>query len=114
MFNGRKYDMERLMSIKPTSKASLKMQCLAASEGDIERAEKLYSFMIEGMDELPMFDSIPPTTMQQISDNAKKVAGWVSENRNDIMEWVGFFRSLFSKGADPTAIPGNPFPPINQ
>ena len=57
-----------IQNIRPTSKAALKMQCLYSCGGDIDKAAKLYEFMIKDMENLPMFDVQQPTTMQQIKD----------------------------------------------
>lgn len=97
--------------IVPMSKASLKQQCLLVSEGDIEKATKLYDFYIKDMEDLPTFDPIQPTTMQQVKETASSTFQWVKENKDDIMDWVGFFRGMFSKGGGEG---GTPIPPINQ
>lgn len=93
------------------SKASLKQQCLLISEGDIDKATKLYDFYIKDMEDLPTFDPIQPTTMQQVKETASSTFQWVKENKDDIMDWVGFFRGMFSKGGSEG---GTPIPPINQ
>ena len=114
-WNRNKIDMEQIPHLIPTSKASLKQQCLLLSNGDIDKAEKLYSYMIKDMDELPIFDPVRPTTMQQIKDTANSTFTWIKENKDDIIGWVDFFRGMFSKGgggAAPTG--GTPLPPINN
>lgn len=93
------------------SKASLKQQCLLISEGDIDKATKLYEFYIKDMEDLPTFDPIQPTTMQQVKETASSTFQWVKENKDDIMDWVGFFRGMFSKGG---ASEATPLPPINK
>jgi hypothetical protein len=37
---------------------------------------------------------------------------WLKENKDDIMDWVGFVRGMFSKGGD-ASTGGTPLPPIN-
>lgn len=96
--------------LNPTSKASLKQQCLFIAEGDVDKASRLYEFMIKDMDELPLFDPIQPTTMQQVKETASDTFTWIKENKDEIMDWVGFFRGMFSKGSEG----GTPIPPINQ
>jgi hypothetical protein len=111
-WNRNKIKKDMIRAINPTSKASLKMQCLLVSNGDIEKAEKLYDFMAKDMPDLPMFDPVPPTTMQQIKDGAANTMNWLKENKDDIMDWVGFLRGMFAKGGnEPTG--GAPLPPIN-
>ena len=98
--------------LNPMSKASLKQQCLLIAEGDIDKATKLYDFYIKDMEDLPTFDPIQPTTMQQVKETASSTFQWVKENKDDIMDWVGFFRGMFSKGGG-DASGGAPLPPIN-
>lgn len=115
-WNRNKIQKEMIPRLNPTSKASLKQQCLFVSEGNIEKAERLYEFMIKDMDDLPIFDPIPPTTMQQVKDGAASTFAWIKENKDDIIEWVGFFQGMFSKGGGAAgATNATPMiPPINQ
>ena len=103
-----------IRAINPTSKASLKMQCLLVSNGDIDKAERLYDFMAKDMPDLPMFDPVQPTTLQQVKQTAAETFGWINENQDTIMNWVGMIRGMFSKGVPPTGVPPQgPLPPIN-
>ena len=104
-----------MQHIVPTSKVSLKMSCLHACNGDLDKAEKLYAYLSEGIEDLPTFDPVQPTTMQQ----AKAIIGdgftWVKENQETIVNWVSFFKDMFGKGGNnggvaPTA---NAIPSIN-
>lgn len=103
-----------IRAIQPTSKASLKMQCLLVCNGDIEKAERLYDFMSKGLEDLPTFDNIPPTTMQQIKDGAVNTFTWLNENQEQVMNWVGIIKNMFGKGGGGNVPPTNaPLPPIN-
>lgn len=103
-----------IRAIQPTSKASLKMQCLLVCNGDIEKAERLYDFMSKGLEDLPTFDNIPPTTMQQIKDGAVNTFTWLNENQEQVMNWVGIIKNMFGKGGGGNIPPTNtPLPPIN-
>lgn len=105
-----------IQNIRPTSKVSLKMSCLYTCNGDVERAEKLYKFLSDGLDDLPTFDAVQPTTMQQIKEGAAQTFGWISQNQDTIMNWIGIVRDMFSKGnkqvVPPT--PSSPIPSINE
>ena len=105
-----------IQNIRPTSKAALKMQCLYSCGGDIDKAAKLYEFMIKDMENLPMFDVQPPTTMQQIKDGAVQTFAWLNDNQETIMNWVGMIKQMLNKGggATPTPTANAPIPPINH
>lgn len=100
-------------AINPTSKASLKMQCLLVSNGDIDKAERLYDFIAKDMPDLPTYDPIQPTTMQQVKDTAVQAVSWINENQENIVNWVSTIKSLFGKGNIPSQGPIEPIPPIN-
>lgn len=110
MFHKNRIKKEMLQHLRPTSKASLKQQCLLLSNGDIDKAERLYDFMTKDMPDLPMYDPVQPTTMQQVKQTAVETFGWINENQETIMNWVGIIRNLFGKGGTP---PQAPLPPIN-
>lgn len=110
MFHKNRIKKEMLQHLRPTSKASLKQQCLLLSNGDIDKAERLYDFMAKDMPDLPMYDPVQPTTMQQVKQTAVETFGWINENQETIMNWVGIIRNLFGKGGTP---PQAPLPPIN-
>lgn len=114
MFLGKnKIDKKMIPSMMPTSKAALKQQALIASEGDIEKATRLYEFMIKDMEDIPLLDPIPPSKFEQ----AKTILGdgfnWMKENQDTIVNWVSFFRDLFGKGG-PTPPTSGTVPPINR
>ena len=100
--------------LNPTSKASLKQQCLLLANGDMEKAERLYTFMIKDMEDIPSIDPVPPTTMQQFKDGALNTMAWLKENKNDIIDWVGFIQGMVGKGGGGTMPNGPALPPINN
>ena len=118
--NKKRETMENILKVLPnlniSSKASLKQFCLLATKCDVEQAEKLYTFLMKDMDELPMFDPVKPTTMQNIKTTATDVFSFIKENGNEIQQGVAIIRGLFGKGAAPvTEVPPvvEPIPPIN-
>lgn len=83
------------------------------SKGNVEDAERLYKFLSEGIDTLPDFDVIPPTTMQQVKETAGSIFGWVKENQNDILNGIEFIKGLRGKGGNiPPTSSGAPLPPL--
>ena len=115
-WNKNKIDKKMIQAIRPTSKSSLKMQCLLVSNGDIDKAERLYDFMSKDLEDLPTFDIVPPTTMQQIKDGAVKTFSWINENQDQVMNWVGMIKQMFGKGGGGNVPPATstPIPSINQ
>ena len=108
--------LKTLPNLSITSKASLKQFCLLATKCDVEQAEKLYNFLIKDMDELPMFDPQKPTVLDNIKGTAGGVFSFLKENKDDIMQGVGFIRSMFGKGGAEAPLiesPIEPLPPIN-
>ena len=103
-----------IQNIIPTSKVSLKMTCLHSCNGDLEKAEKLYKYMAEGLEDLPTFDPVRPTTMQQAKEMIGDGFTWVKENQETIVSWVSFFKDMFGKGGGGGIPPAaSPIPPIN-
>ena len=104
-----------IQNIRPTSKVSLKMSCLYTCNGDVEKAEKLYSFLIKDMEDLPTFDAVQPTTMQQIKEGAAQTFGWINQNQDTIMNWIGIVRDMFSNETNSGGVsaPTTPIQSIN-
>ena len=111
-WNRTKIKKDMIPRLQPTSKAALKQQCLMIANGDIDKASKVYDFMIKDMEDLPMFDAVPPTALQQVKEGAMGTMAWLNENKNDIMDWVSIIRGMFSKG-EAAVPPSAPLPPIN-
>lgn len=93
--------------IQPTSKVSLKISCLAAANGDLEKAEKLYDFFAKDMPDLPDYDQPIPSKFQQARDAVGSAVNWFKENRDEIAQAWGFIQQL--RGGAP--IGANPAPP---
>lgn len=115
MFNKQKKQrllIEKVSMIKPTSKEELKRQCLYLSNLDVDKAEKMYNFLVKDMKDIP--DVAPATRpfLQNIGDQANGVIGWLRENKDVIGEVVDFVKGIISsrKGGTP---PAAPLPPIN-
>ena len=115
MFNKRKQRenmMQMAQQFTPTSKAALKQFCIMASKGNVDEATKLYNFYIEGMEDLPMFDPVPPTVMEKVKGTADGIFGFIRENQDGIMQGVELIRSLTGKKKAVEAA-ASALPPIN-
>lgn len=100
--------------ISPTSKASLKNQCLILSKGKVEDAEKLYDFYIKDMEELPLFDIPQPSVMDNVKGTVGEVLGWFKDNKDDIAQGIEMFRSIKNGKVPPVDANVTPLPPINS
>jgi hypothetical protein len=65
-----------------------------ACGNDLERAEKLYSFLSDGMDSIPDFDVPKPTTFEQIKNGAGQFFGWIKDNKEDIVGAYNFIQQM--------------------
>ena len=114
MWNKTKIDKKMIPELQPTSKAALKQQCLMLANGDIDKAAKLYDFMIKDMEELPIFEPQKPSVITQAKDTVVDAFKWANDNQEQIFNWVGFVKSLFNKGGGaPPAAGGTAVPNIN-
>ena len=111
----RKRKMEFIQNYVPTSKAQLLQVAMYMSNGDLQRAQEMFDFYARNI-ELPDFDPVKPTMVQQIKNGASGLFSWFKENQGDIVQGWQFVQSVISnKGAIP-AIPveEEPLPPINE
>ena len=104
MFWKSKIDKKMVNNVRPTSKIALKQSCLMIAKGDLELAEKLYDFYIKDMDDLPTFDVVPPTTLQQLKDGAMQTFSWLNQNQEQVMNWVGIIKDMLGKGGGNSAM----------
>ena len=111
MFNRKKRLVEKLSMIKPTSKAELKRQCLYLSNLDVEKAEKMYNFLVKDV-EIPDVEPEARSFVQNFGQQASGVFGWFRENQDMITQAVDFVKGIISsrRGGIP---PASPLPPIN-
>lgn len=117
MFN-RKKKQERLVEmigmIKPTSKAALKQQCLFLSNLDVDKAEKMYNFLMKDMDGVPDVEPASRSFVQNFGEQANGVFGWFRENQDMIGQAVDFVRGIIASRKGTAAVPpASPLPPIN-
>ncbi len=111
----KKRKMEFLQSFVPTSKAQLIQASMMYSNGDLQKAQEMFDFYAKNL-ELPDFDPIAPTFMQQVKSNASDIFSWIKDNRDDIINGYGFISSIIqNRGVLPTvADDAEPLAPINE
>lgn len=102
-----------ITQIRATSKLSLKMSCLAACENDVEKADRLYKYIADGLANLPEVDPIKPSVFDQIKGGANDIFGWIGEHKGDIIEGWNMIQAL--RGGQSLPMPSAPptnIPPI--
>ena len=104
-----------IQAIRPTSKATLKMQCLMVCKGDIDEALKLYDFFAKDLPELPDFDPVAPTWQQNTAQTLNGIMGWLKENGGTIQQAYSFVQQVIAnKGVLPTITPEPPSAPLPE
>lgn len=115
MFNRKKAEQrirEKIAMIKPTSKSALKRECLYLCNLNVEKAEKMYDFLIKGMEGIPDVEPEAKTFIQNFGEQANGVFGWLRENKDMLGDGVDFIKGIISsrKGTPPASA----LPPINE
>ena len=110
MFNRKKRVMEAINMIKPTSKYELKQSCLMLCNLNIEKAEKMYDFMIKGMENMPEVPPAQKPFIENVKEQSSEIFGWLRENEDVLTKGAQFIKGLFSRKA---SAPTEPLPPIN-
>jgi hypothetical protein len=105
MFGKQKIDPRMIV---PTSKLSLKLSCLAACGDDMERAAKLYAYIADGIADLPDFDPVRPSGLQQIKQGADELLGWLNGHQEDIARGISLVRTLRNPSAPTPVTPKAP------
>lgn len=113
MFNRKKKEqrlLEQIAMIKPTSKSELKRQCLMLCNLNVEKAEKMYDFLVKDMSDIPDIEPAQKSFLQNFGEQANGVIGWLRENQDMIGQGVDFVRGIV---ASRKGTPAPPLPPIN-
>ena len=107
-----------IQAIRPTSKATLKMQCIFATKGDIDEANKLYDYFAKDMPELPDYDPIQPSWVDNTKDAVNGIMGWVKDNQGTLAQAYEFIRGIVQNKAMPSIAAEEsvdvPLPNINE
>jgi len=97
-----------LNNVQPTSKTSLKLQCLQLAKGNVKEAQELYEYLTADIN-LPDFEPVQPSFLESTKDTANGFLEWFRENKDTLAEGYDFIRGLIGK----RAVPKEPLPPIN-
>lgn len=123
-FTNKKKRLEMIRGIQPTSKATLKLQCLFATKGDIDEAKKLYDFFAEDIPSLPDYDPAPTTWVDTTKQTAGDLFSWLKQNQDTIATGYEIVRQMTGGKLPPLtfqaadaaapAAEASVLPPINE
>lgn len=112
----KKKKMAFLQNFTPTSKAQLIQVAMYMNKGDVQKAQEFVDFYSKNLD-LPDFDPVPQTFMQQLKTNAVDIYSWIRENQSDIVQGYQFIQSIIKNKGEivvPVVESGSPLPNINE
>ena len=105
--------MEFIQNYVPTSKAQLLQVAMFMNKGDISKAQEFFDFYSKNLD-LPDFDPIAPTFMQQVRSNASDLFAWIKENQGDIVQGYQFIQGIIKNKGELAVEAAEPLPSINE
>ena len=107
--------MEFIQNYVPTSKAQLLQVAMYFNKGDTAKAQEMFDFYNKNLN-LPDFDPVSPTFMQQVKVNAMDLFAWIKENQGDIMQAYGLIQSVIKNHGELPSLGGtsSPLPTIND
>ena len=85
MFTNRRLRKEqelfrKIEMIQPTSKSELKKTCLVLSNLDVDKAERMYKFLVDDMNGLPDVPPAQKSFIQNFGEQANGFIGWLEEH----------------------------------
>ena len=116
MFSSKKRQqrlLDTIAMIKPTSKEALKRECLYLSNLDVDKAERMYDFLVKDMEHIPDVEPASKPFIQNFGEQANGVMGWLRENKDMLGQAVDFFKGIISSRKGAPIPPSTPLPPIN-
>ena len=94
-FNDKnKIDVEQLKYLSPTSKTSLKNQCMLLANGDIDKAERIYDFYTRDVPDLPTVDPVEPTWVDSTKKTLGDIMQWANNNPNTVSGIYQFLQAV--------------------
>lgn len=105
-----------IQAIRPTSRATLKLQCLFVTKGNIDEADKLYDYFAKDMPDLPDYDPVQPTWIDNTKEAVNGLMGWMKENQSTLAQGYDFIRGIIQNRTLPPVEEtiDTPLPNINE
>jgi hypothetical protein len=110
--------MEFIQHYVPTSKAQLLQVAMYYHGGNMEKAQEMFDFYNKNL-ELPDFDPVEPSIMQQVKQTAGGLFNWIKTNQGDLITGYQYIQQLIQNhGVLPTIATddeqtADPLPEIN-
>lgn len=98
--------------VKPTSKSELKRQCLYLCNLNVEKAEKMYDFLVKDMQGIPDVEPEAKSFLKNFGEQANGIFDWINKNKETIGQGVDLIKGIVSRRGGSTP-PATPLPPIN-
>lgn len=108
--------MEFIQNFVPTSKAQLIQVAMWYHKGDVQKAQEFVDFYTKNM-ELPDFDPVQPTFIQQLKSSTSDIFSWIKENQNDLLQGYQLIQGIIKNKGEivaPYIEKGSPLPNINE
>ena len=105
--------MQKISMIKPTSKAELKQSCLMLSNLDVDKAKKMYDFLVSDMSEIPEIPPAQKSFIANFGEQANGVLEWFRENGDVFSQGWDFVQRIIATRKGTVVPPAEPLPPIN-
>ena len=112
----KKNKMEFLKNFTPTSKAQLIQVAMYMNKGDVAKAQEFVDFYSKNL-ELPDFEPMPTTFIQDLKENAVGLFSWIKENQGDLIQGYQFIQSIIqNRGTivSDVSLSEQPLPNIND
>lgn len=85
--------MEFIQNFVPTSKAQLIQVAMWFYKNDIQKAQEMVDFYTKNL-QLPDFDPVAPTFMQQMKGGLSDFYTFIKENQEDLLQGYQFIHGL--------------------
>ena len=113
LFNRKEF--HNMEMIRTTSKDALKRSLMQMYQGDVATMERMYDFYMKDMQNVPDFDPVAPSMLQQAKTTIGDLFGWADANQEKLVGAYNLFRAM--KSGEPisavsTATPVADVPPL--
>lgn len=94
LFNRKEF--HNMEMIRTTSKDALKRSLMQMYQGDVATMERMYDFYMKDMQNVPDFDPVAPSMLQQAKTTIGELFGWADANQDKLVGAYNLFRTIRS------------------